>query len=159
MDHNEHAAIRDLLTLAAAGVLDAGEQRRVEQHLRECAACRADFQAWNRLTGALETLPTPQAPQGLVERTRLQLEHGAVLTAERRQSRSLLVWVNVLAWASMLMTWPLFRLLGGKLAGFLDLSSQSVTEVWIGYIVVSWMVTVVAAGLLGQRHRQEERTV
>lgn len=67
----EHASIRELLTLAAAGALDAGEQRRVEQHLRDCAECRAEFQAWGRLAGALEGLPTPQAPPTLVQRTRL----------------------------------------------------------------------------------------
>jgi anti-sigma factor RsiW len=155
---DEHAFIRDLLTLAAAGALDAGEQRRVEQHLRGCADCREEFQGWSRLTGSLEALPTPQAPLGLVERTRRQLESRAAVRAEHRQSRTLLVWVNVLAWASMLLTWPLFQLLGGRLARFLDVSSQSVTEIWIGYIVVSWMMSVVVAGALAQR-RREERTL
>jgi len=152
---DEHASVRDLLTLAAAGALDAGDQTRVEKHLRDCAACRVEFQSWGRLTGALEELPTPQASPELVKGTRRQLESRAAARAERRHSRSLLVWVNVLAWASTLLTWPLFQLLGGRLAGLLDLPSASVTEVWIGYIVVSWMMCVVIAGLLGQRRRQE----
>jgi anti-sigma factor RsiW len=155
---DEHASIQALLTLAAAGALDAGEQHRVEQHLRDCVECREEFQGWSRLTGALEALPTPQAPLGLVERTRRQLENRAAVRAERRQSRTLLVWVNVLAWASLLLTWPLFQLLGGRLAGVLEISSRSITQVWIGYIVVSWMMSVVVAGLLGQR-RREERTL
>ncbi len=155
---DEHASIRELLTLAAAGVLDAAGQRQVEQHLRGCPGCRAEFQAWSRLTGALEYLPTPQAPPGLMERTLRQLEMRAAASAGHRQSRALLVWLNALAWVSTLLTWPLFQSLGGRLAGFLAVSPQSVAEAWIGYIVVSWMMSMVVAGLLGQR-RREERTV
>ena len=151
---DEHSSVRDLLTLAAAGALDPAEQRRVQEHLRHCASCRADFEAWSRLGGALEALPTPQATPGLMERTLRQLESRAAVRAERRYSRALLVWVTVLAWASTLLTWPLFQ----WLAGVLDLRSQSVTEVWIGYIVVSWMMSVVVAGLLAQR-RRGERTI
>jgi anti-sigma factor RsiW len=151
---NEHAFVRDRLTLAAAGALDPAEQRRMEEHLRHCAGCRAEFEAWGRLGGALEALPTPQAPPGLLERTVRQLEARAAVRAERRYSRSLLAWVTVLGWAGTLLTWPLFQWLGGVV----DLPSQSVTEVWIGYIVVSWMMTVVVAGLLAQR-RRGERTI
>ena len=151
---DEHAVVRDQLTLAAAGALDAAGQRQVEEHLRHCAACRAEFEAWSRLGGAMEALPTPQAPPGLLDRTLRQLEVRASARAERRHSRALLVWVTVLGWAGTLITWPLFQWLGGVL----DLPSQNVTEAWIGYIVVSWMMSVVAAGLLAQR-RRGERTV
>ena len=154
---NEHAEIRELLTLAAAGALDEDEagQRRVEDHLRHCSDCRAELAAWLRLTGALEALPTPQAPAGLVERTRQQMEHRAAAQAEHRWNRTALVWVTAFAWISTLLTWPLFQLFGHGLAGFLEISSRSVTEVWIGYIVVSWMMSVVVAGLLAQRRRVE----
>ena len=151
---DEHAVVRDRLTLAAAGALDAAGQRQVEEHLRHCAACRAEFETWSHLGGALEALPTPQAPPGLLDRTLLQLEARAAVRTERRQSRALLVWVNVLAWVATLFTWPFFRWLGGVV----DLPSQSVTEVWIGYIVISWMMSVIIAGLLAQR-RRAERTV
>lgn len=146
-----HALIRDRLTLAAAGALDATDQRQVEEHLRQCAACRAEFEAWGRLGGALEALPTPQAPPGLLERTIRQLEMRAQVRPERRYSRSLLAWITMLGWAATLLTWPIFQWLGGRL----DVPPQSVTEVWIGYIVVSWMMSVVVAGLLAQRRRGE----
>ena len=151
---DEHAFVRDRLTLAAAGALDAAEQRQVEEHLRQCAGCRAEFQAWGQLGGALEALPTPQAPPGLLERTRRQLEARATVLAERRHSRALLVWLTALGWVATLLTWPLFQWLGGVV----DWPSHSVTAVWIGYMVVSWMMSVVAAGLLAQR-RRGERTV
>ena len=156
---DEHAAIRELLTLAAAGALDDAGQRRVEDHLRHCQDCRAELAAWQRLTGALEALPTPQAPLGLVERTRRQMERRAAAQAENRRKRALLVWLTIFGWASTLLTWPLFQVLGGRLRGVLDLSSPGLNQVWIGYIVVSWMISAVVAVLLGQRRQQEERTI
>ncbi len=152
---SEHAAIRELLTLAAAGALDSAEQRRVENHLRQCLDCQAELARWQRLTGALQAVPTPQAPLGLLERTRRQMERRAAAQAESRQKRMLLVWLTVFGWASTLLTWPLFQFLGGAL----DLSTRGLNQVWIGYLVVSWMMSAVVTGLLGQRHRQEGRTL
>jgi anti-sigma factor RsiW len=153
---NQHDDIRDLLSLAAAGALDAAEQRQVEEHLRQCAGCRAELESWQRLTGALEALPTPQAPVGLVERTCRQLEQQVALQAERRWKRTLLVWLTLLGWASTLLTWPLFQFFGGRLGGIFDVSSQAVNQMWFGYLVVSWMISAVVAGLLGQRLRQSQ---
>jgi anti-sigma factor RsiW len=158
---NNHNDIRDLLPLAAAGALEPAAQRQVEEHLSECSDCRAELASWQRLTGALEALPTPQAPLGLVERTRRQMENRAAAKAERRWNRAVLVWLTAFAWISTLLTWPLFQFFGGRLGGMLDLSSRGVTNVWIGYIVMTWTVTVIVAGLLGQRYQrnQEVRTI
>jgi anti-sigma factor RsiW len=158
---NEHAEVHELLTLAAAGALDEAEERRVEEHLRQCSDCRAEFAGWQRITGALEALPTPQAPRGLVERTRRQMERQAAAKAEHRWNRNLLVWLTVFAWISTLLTLPLFQLVGGKLGELLDMSSRGVTQLWIGYAVVSWMMSFVVAGLLGQgfRRNREERVL
>jgi anti-sigma factor RsiW len=156
---NQHAEIRELLTLAAAGALDDAGQRQVENHLRECSDCRAELAAWQRLTGALEALPTPQAPAGLVERTRRQMENRAATRAQQRWNGMALLWLTVLAWISTLLSWPLFQFFGGRLGGLLDLSPWGVTQVWIGYVVVSWMASIVVAGLLGQRRHQEGRTI
>jgi anti-sigma factor RsiW len=152
---DEHAFVRDRLTLAVAGALDAAGQRQVEEHLRECADCRAEFEAWGRLGGALEALPTPQAPPGLLERTRRQLENRAAAHAARRHSWKLLVGVGLLAWVSMILTWPLLSLFGDSLSGLLDVSAARLNQVWIGYIVVSWTLSIVVAGLLGHNRRQE----
>jgi anti-sigma factor RsiW len=156
---DQHAEIRELLTLAAAGALDAAEQRRVEEHLRHCSDCRAELAAWQRLTGALEAMPTPQAPKGLVERTRRQMEKRAAAHAEHRWNRTSLAWLIAFAWISTLLTWPLVQFFGGRLGGLLDLSSRGVTQVWVGYAIVSWMASIVVAGLLGQRRQQEGRTL
>jgi anti-sigma factor RsiW len=158
---NEHDEIHELLTLAAAGALDEGEERRVQEHLRECSDCRTEFAAWQRITGALEVLPTPQAPEGLVERTRRQMERRATAKAEHRWNRNALVWLTVFAWLSTLLTWPFSVFMGDRVGAMLDLSSRGVTQLLIGYVVVSWMMSIVTAGLLGQRFRrnQEERVL
>ncbi len=154
---SQHDDIRDLLTLAAAGALDTAAQRQVEEHLRHCPSCRAEMESWQRLTSALEALPTPPAPPGLVERTRRRLEARAAAQAELRLKRALFLWLTVLGWATTLLTWPLFQLLSGRLGGVL--SPQGLNQVWIGYVVVSWMISAVVAGLLGQRYQQEGRTL
>jgi anti-sigma factor RsiW len=156
---NEHAEIRELLTLAAAGALDEAEQRRVEDHLRQCSDCRAELAAWQRLTGALEALPTPQAPAGLVERTRRQMENRAAAQAEHRWHRMTLVWLTAFAWISTLLTWPLFQLFSGKLGEVFDVTPGSLNQMWIAYMVVSWIGSAVVAGVLGQRRHQEGRTI
>ncbi len=158
---DEHVEIRDLLTLAAAGALDAASQRRVEDHLRQCSDCRVELELWQQLTGALEALPTPQAPLGLVERTRRQMEACANALAEQRRNRALLAWLTVFAWVSTFLTWPLFQLFGGQLAGFLDMSwtNTGLAQVWLGYMVVAWMGTAIVAVLLAKKWQQEGRTI
>jgi hypothetical protein len=105
------------------------------------------------VSGALKDMHTPQAPMGLVERTRRLMERQAAARAAQRRHRLLLVWLTVFAWATTLLTWPLLRLLGGTLD--LSWTGLSLTEAWIGYVVVSWMISVVVAGLLGRRHQQQ----
>jgi predicted anti-sigma-YlaC factor YlaD len=154
---NEHAEIRELLTPAASGALDDEGQRRVEDHLRECSDCRAELAAWQRLTGALEALPTPQAPAGLVERTRRQMENRAAAQAEHRWNRTALVWLTVFAWISTLLTWPLFQLFVGKFGEVFDLTPGELNQIWIAYMVVSWMSSAAVAGMLGQRRQQHKK--
>lgn len=153
----EHDAIRDLLTLAAAGALTAGEQTRVEEHLRSCPECRAEFALWGRLTGALQEIPTPQAPMGLVERTRRTMERQAAIIAERRQQRWLFLWLMVFAWATTLLTWPLFEFFGSRLGEFVDLSWTHMTmgEAWAGYMFLVGTIGALAVGLLGRRRMRE----
>lgn len=154
---DEHAAIRDLLTLAAAGALDAAGQRRLEEHLRHCPDCRIELEAWQRLTGALEELPTPQAPVGLVERTRQRLESQAAKRAEHRRSRAVLAWLTIFAWTTTLLSWLGFQWLGDGVAHALDVSFTSLTMVWIVYTLVAWLGTAVVATVLGKRYQQEGR--
>jgi anti-sigma factor RsiW len=156
---NEHDEIRDLLALAAAGGLDAETERRMEEHLGQCAECRTELDSWQQLTGALKRMPTPQAPLGLVERTRRILEARAVAQADHRRRWVALSVLTALAWIFSFVSWLVFQMLGGRLAQALDLSSTAITMAWIGYTMISWLTTGAVAAALGKSHRQEEGTV
>jgi anti-sigma factor RsiW len=161
LNMQEHDEIRDLLTLAAAGALTGEEQKGVEEHLRQCADCHAEFASWSRLAGALEDLPTPQAPMGLVERTRRTLEKQSALSAERRQQRWLFFWLTAFAWATTLLTWPLFQFFGSRVGEFVDLSWThiGVPGAWIAYMLLVGTIGALAVGVVGKRRMQEERTI
>ena len=156
---NEHAEIRELLTLAASGALDADEQRRVEKHLRGCAACKAEFDFWCRITGALHELPTPAAPVGLVERTRRQLVNQAAARKEHRWNHLVIGCLIVLGWALTFLSWPVMQLLGDKVAQWLDIPFTTVTRVLIVYTSTAWLATWVVAVLLGRHYQREGRSV
>jgi anti-sigma factor RsiW len=155
---NQHDDIRDLLTLAAAGALDAAEQRQVEEHLRQCADCRAELDSWQRLTGALEALPTPQAPLGLVERSRGRLESQAALGAQHRRKQGLFFTLTVCAWMFSVLTWLGFRMISGPVTQILGVSSITLTLGWVAYTLVSWLMSGLVAAMLGKRYQQEGRT-
>lgn len=152
---NEHFVVRDLLTLAAAGALDPAEQRRVEEHLRQCESCRAELGEWTQLAYALKELPTPMASPKLVIRTQRLLLHAAALRG-RQASRLGMALLIAFSWMFAFVTLGFVRLLDLPLAQWLDVSS---TTVWIVYIGVTWFATALAAGLLGKHWRQEGRTV
>jgi anti-sigma factor RsiW len=151
---DEHFEIRELLTLAAAGVLDDSRQRRVEDHLRTCRDCCRELALWQGLTGALEALPTPQAPLGLVERTRLQMASRAAARAEQRYSHNLLVWLMVFTWINTLVSWLGFRWISQRLLLALGVSATGLTAAWILYTLAAWAATALAVALLGRRYRE-----
>lgn len=156
---NEHSEIRELLTLAAAGVLDAAGQRRVEEHLQRCEECRAEFRGWSRLAGALQKQPVPMAPQGLVRQTRRLLELRAQALREQRRNHFLLGALIFLGWALTLLNWPVLHLLNGSLSERFNISSTYLNLLWITYILAAWIGTAMAAAVLGRRHQQEGRTL
>jgi anti-sigma factor RsiW len=151
----EHIFVRDLLTLAAAGMLDAAEQRRVEAHLDHCEACRAEFGEWDLIAGALKEMPTPQAPARLILQTQRLLSHQEA--ARRHQASQLgLALLVVFSWMAAFMTVGFVRMFDIPLARWLDVSS---TTLWVTYVGITWFSTALAAGLLGKRYLQEGRTI
>ena len=70
---SSHDAIRELLPLAAAGALDAPEQRRVEEHARECPECLRQLENWGLYARALHQMRPPAIPVRLLERTRTRI--------------------------------------------------------------------------------------
>ena len=62
---SDHESVRELLALSAAGLLDAGEERLVRDHARQCAACAAELDDYATLSAGLSALPSPQPPADL----------------------------------------------------------------------------------------------
>jgi len=151
----EHGEVRDLLSLAAAGVLDSAEQGRVEDHVNRCEACRAELDGWIGLAAALEKLPTPQAPPDLVLQTRRLLERHSDVVIKRRETR-LMPALVAFSWAMMILNLGLVRLLDAPLTRLLAISSATL---WVAYIGITWLTTAFAAGLLVKYARQEGRTL
>lgn len=161
---NEHSAIRELLTLAAAGALDAVEQRQVEEHLLRCDACRAEFRGLGRLAKSLQEQPMPQMPPGLMQQTRRLLELRAQAQRShthqaRRWNRLMFGALALLGWTLTLLNWPLLRMLDRPLMQTFNVSSTQLTVLWTTYILAAWLATALAAAVLGKRFRQEERAL
>jgi anti-sigma factor RsiW len=152
----EHNDIRELLSLAAAGALDASEQSRVEEHLRQCETCRAEFAGWLRLTGALQDLPTPSVRPALLEQTRRALERRAAEQQRHRTNHFMLGLLFLFAWTITLLNWPLLRLFEGRLEQWLNISTGQLTFLWVSYIVMAWTGTALAAVMLARHRRQRE---
>jgi predicted anti-sigma-YlaC factor YlaD len=151
----EHLIAGDLLALAAAGLLDPTDQERVDDHLRNCEICRAEFDGWTRLACALKELPTPQAPPKMVSQTQRLLRHAAAMRQNQR-SRFGLVLLVLFSWMITFVTFGFVWLLDIPLARWLDVSSKTV---WVAYIGSTWLATALATGLLGKRWQQEGRTI
>lgn len=132
-------AIRPLLAVDAAGLLDAGESRRVAEHVRECAACSAELEGLGALTGALSRQPAPQPPDDLVYRTRLRM----AAEADRHQGARLALVSGGLAWLIALATWQIGSLLGGG----------NGIWIWIWWSTVAASLGSAAVAALVVRHR------
>jgi anti-sigma factor RsiW len=148
---SEHASIRELLSLAAAGVLDPDEQRRVEQHATVCDACRRELELWQGYSRELVRLPAPVAPKYLADRTRaLVLEKRAAAT-ERRWDDIVLAVLVLLGWTVSLVAWVVFRLFTGGMLSVMESSFVTILE-WLGASTLfAWLTAAVAAVMLGSR--------
>ena len=152
---NEHEKIRGQLPLAAAGALDAEEQRQLDKHLRGCAACAAEAERWTELAGALRALPTPQPSPAVVERARARAEAELAAHAEQRWEYQVMAFLVLFSWTLVLASWPIVQLLTEGMLGLANLQ-----QTWLGlvaYTVLGWMGAAVAAGFLGWRQRAARR--
>lgn len=148
---SEHASIRELLSLAAAGVLDPDEQRRVEQHATVCDACRRELELWQGYSRELVRLPAPVAPKYLADRTRALVLEKRAAAAERRWDDIVLAVLVLLGWTVSLVVWVVFRLFTGGMLSVMESSFVTILE-WLGASTLfAWLTAAVAAVMLGSR--------
>jgi anti-sigma factor RsiW len=152
---NHHDEIRGLLALAAAGDLGADEQRRVANHLRECAACTSELAALRALAEGLRILPAPQTSLGLVARTRARVAAELLARQERRRHHMLIALLIAFGWALTLLTIAAGRWFGDDLARFFRVSVAQFELGFIGYTLLAAVATAGFAALAGPRYEHD----
>jgi anti-sigma factor RsiW len=154
---NEHDAVRELLPLAAAGVLDAAEEARLAAHIRLCPDCAANLGGWQQVGAGLRRIPTPQAPAALVERTITLAQNRLTQESDRRTERRIVTLVLIFSWAFVAISWPLAQLLAHGWQSLLGFGFEQGWENFVVFTAVCWLAGAAAAILLGVRRSRERR--
>ena len=156
---SEHNKIRELLALAAAGVLTRAEETQVAKHVRSCIACSNELGAWQQTASDLRRLPTPQPSSWLVQATLARAEAKLTEQAEYDWNRRVMIVVVAFGWLLTIASWPAFHFLSGRFGGLLG---PQVTRPWISFATfttLEWLAGGVAAVMLAVSQRSERRLV
>jgi hypothetical protein len=156
---SEHESMLEMLALAAAGALDEGEQRRLEQHARECPICRRELEVWSAYTQGMRRLPQPAVPAQLMERTRARILRERAAAAERRWDDLMVAALALFAWTVGLSFWFLLRVFSG---GALIVMGTNLVRLgtWSAIsTVLVWLTAAAAALALGRRRRELRRAL
>jgi len=156
---SEHDQVREKLALAAAGALDAEEQRCVEEHARVCDICRQELDTWSGYTQGLRQLPQPAAPAQLMERTRARILQQRATAAEGRWNDLMLAGLALFAWTVGLSFWFLLRVLTGGAFVVMGMNLLRVGTWSVLTTVLVWVTAAAAAVTLGRRRRELRRAL
>jgi anti-sigma factor RsiW len=151
---NTHSEIRDLLGLAASGLLDSTEEKMVRAHLRECAECAAELAQWQIITQALGQQPAPPFSASLARATVAQVRQAHLAQSEVRTRNFFLSVAIGFGWLFSALT---ILLLSAVIRYFAVLhvgGSPLITA-----IVFSIAFTAVTAGITAVVLGTERRTV
>jgi len=149
--------VTELLSLAAAGALDAQEQAQVAAHLGECEACAGEAAAWRRVAAGLGQLSAARPSRAVVARTVEAVEALLAERAERAWNRAALGFLVAFAWTLALLSWVVIDLVAGGLALRLDRPVGEAAAWYAAYLVAGWLAAGVAAAFVGRRAQQEGR--
>lgn len=156
---SEHDKIRELLALAAAGALTSAEEKQVAEHVRSCAACANELQAWGPIASELRRLPTPQPSSWLVQATLARAEAKLADQAEHDWNRRVMIFVVTLSWLLTIASWAVFHFESER---FGRLLGTEFSHTWISFgafTALEWLAGSVAAVMLALRQRGERRLV
>ncbi len=139
-----HETTRQLLALSAAGLLDAADERRVREHVRECAECAAALDDLAAVAADLGRLPAPIAPPHLLARTEARVAAELAARSGLRHGALLAVAAGLFAWMSALGTWGLYRFLTGSAD-------------WLAWLVLTTVPAYMAAGAVAAMFASRRR--
>jgi hypothetical protein len=148
---SDHESVRKMLPLAAAGALDGGEIRQVEQHVRECDSCAHEWEIWRLYAQGLGQQPQPVLPSDLVLRTQARILNERAMAMDRRRDAQVLSILAVFSFASSMASWSaVYALTGGAFVVFGTNWVSPIPWFLISGVLV-WMTAAVAALTLGRR--------
>jgi len=164
---SEHAKIRELLPLAAAGALTSAEGKQVAEHLRSCVSCANELDAWQPLATELRRLPTPQPSPWLVQATLARAEAKLAEQDERDWNRHVIIAVVAFAWLLTVASWLVFHFLSERFGSLLgpQFGHTQFGQTWFGqtwisfaaFTALEWLAGGVAAAMLAIGQRGERR--
>jgi hypothetical protein len=131
----DHESVRQLLALSAAGLLDAGEERLVREHARQCARCAAKLDDYAALSAGLSALPCPLPLADLLRRTNTLVALAGAAA--------------IFAFAFILLIGQTLRIMAGDTAAL----------AWLLWAVISSVLGAASALVLAPRRRLERSIV
>jgi hypothetical protein len=149
-----HEVNKAKLALAAAGALTPEELRQVEQHARECQACRRELEVWGVYTRGIGQLPQPALPLGLVARTQQRVLRERAEAVERKRSGLMIGAFAVFSWAFSFAVWSVAQVLTG---GVLEVFGTNLVSAGTWFFVSSVMAWITAAAAAATLGRYSER--
>jgi hypothetical protein len=154
---NEHNRIRELVVLAAAGILTATQEKHVVKHMRSCIVCSNELNIWQSITTDLRGLPTPQPSSRLMQVTLARAQMRLTGQAEHDWNRCVMIFVVAFAWLLIVAAWPVSHFASRHFGNMLGPQFGST---WIGFaafVALAWLEGGVAAAMLAIRHRGKRR--
>lgn len=158
---SDHDRFRALLALHVAGGLSQKENEQIEldEHLGQCAACRAELSGLRAIAADFKSIPLPQPSLGLAQRTRARIAAELAAKEERRQQHKVLALVIGFAWMVTGLSWIAGRFLVADFAAWLRISLETCMTVFVSYTIFAATASLAIAGLLATRHRNERRLI
>lgn len=148
-----HDSIRELLSLAAAGLLTVEEERQLENHLAGCEDCARQLAIWRLLAAEAARAEAPAIPAGLAARTHQRLAAVEGARQERRWSDAILAFLVLFTWTVGALTWFVVRLIAGGPSAIANATLEG-SLLWIGgSTLLAWLTAGVAAAVLTFRPR------
>ena len=154
---SDHDKFRELLPLAAAGVLDAKEEDQFTAHVTVCADCAANLNRLQQLGADLRHIPTPQISEAVLDRTIALAQLRLTQESDRRTERRIVTLVVVFSWMFVAISWPLAQLLAHGWQSLLGFGFEQGWENFAVFTAICWLGGTAAAILLAARRSRERR--
>ena len=131
-----HGEYLMLVSLALDGMIEAGEQRRLDSHLQHCSECRVQWELWQLLDRKLHAEPVPRPAPEFSQRV-----VGELIRLERRRNMQIGIFLTVLT----ILAWALAIVGAGVLAAALVYTNLGSFAAAGRFLAEAWAVSGVVS--------------